>query len=88
MESENEATCSSCGHYDENVSVGIIPYPHDDGMGICPDCVNWAWDMFFSTRFKIIEKNLMPDIAEKFRAWDYEKKVTFVKQLIIKGAMI
>jgi hypothetical protein len=50
--------------------------------------LGWAGTMFYEARFDVLEKQLRPELAEKFRAMSYAKKVLIVAGMIEKGHMI
>jgi NAD-dependent SIR2 family protein deacetylase len=50
--------------------------------------IGWAGQMFYETRFEILEKNLTGSSLEKFRAMTYARKMTIVAKMIEKGLMI
>jgi hypothetical protein len=47
--------------------------------------LGWAGRMFYEARFEVLEKKLRPDLAEKFRAMTYGKKIVVVAGLVEKG---
>lgn len=50
--------------------------------------IGWAGQMFYEARFDVIEKNLRPDLAAKFRAMTYSKKCSIVAGMVEKGYII
>lgn len=50
--------------------------------------LGWAGTTFYEARFDVLEKKLRPDLAEKFKAMPYRKKVAVVAGMIEKGHMI
>ena len=50
--------------------------------------LGWAGRMFYEARFDVLEKQLRPELAEKFRAMSYAKKMLIVAGMIEKGHMI
>jgi len=50
--------------------------------------LGWAGRMFYEARFEVLEKKLRPELAEKFKAMTYAKKVTVIAQMIERGHMI
>lgn len=50
--------------------------------------LGWAGRMFYEARFETLGKSLRPDLAEKFQAMTYAKKVTIVSRMVERGLMI
>lgn len=50
--------------------------------------LGWAGRMFYEARFEVLEKKLRPELAEKFKAMSYAKKVTVIAGMIERGHMI
>lgn len=102
---EDILTCSCCGaglrdSAKENVSFGWVPYPHDQGYGMCRDCggdpeaktrkkkMGWAAATFFEARFEVLQQSLSEENRAKFSAMSYERKCAVVAGLVQKGVII
>jgi len=98
-------TCSCCGKGvwntpEENTHYGEVPYPDDNGFGMCRECggddkaediqdkLGWAGRCFFEARFDVVRRGLNPENQVKWDRWSYEKKVAMVTRLVEKGTMI
>ena len=104
MEKDEILTCGCCGrgvqnNEAENVHFGMIPYPDDNGFGMCRDCggdptakgtkkkLGWAKTCFCEARFPVIRDAL----SDKGKAnWDkatYAKKCFTVFTFVEKGIL-
>lgn len=72
-----EGSCSCCGNR--------RPVK---GTDMCPECIIFAEECFYESRFPIIEENLSPEKAEIFKTWSFQKKKLLVNRCIKKGYMI
>jgi hypothetical protein len=98
-------SCSCCGKgiYDnakENVHFGMIPYPDDNGFGMCVECggdkkskdpkkrMGWGMVTFVEARFDTVRKSLNEKNQKKWDECTWEKKALVVLGLVEKGAMI
>lgn len=105
MEENEIITCGCCGrglqnNAEENTHYGQVPYPDDNGFGMCVECggdkksadfrkrLGWAGETFFDARISVLKKKLNQDNSAKFAAMSYEKQVVIIARLIEKGAMI
>ena len=92
--------CSCCGRYlneDENASAGQIPYPHDNGYGLCLSCggdrssedfktrIGYTGQIFYESRFKVVRDNLDESKQKRFDEMSYERKCILIGTLIEKG---
>lgn len=96
--------CSCCGKgvpdsEEHNVSFRMVPYPHDNGRGMCTECggdknatdikkrLGFAMCAFCEARFDVVRSSLS---AEKQIIWDessYEQKCLFINKIIEKGIL-
>lgn len=104
IEGEEEVVfCTCCGdplNPDENLAKDEVPYPYDEGYGMCKGCggdeksddarkrMGWASTCFFDARIEIIEKQLCDDHVERWEKLSYLRKCDFIMKLIEKGAMV
>lgn len=96
--------CSCCGKdvpndEEHNASFGIVPYPHDNGCGICIECggdknttdikkyLGWAMRTFCEARFDTVRNNLGEKNQKRWDSISYEEKCAFIVRLIEKGIM-
>lgn len=96
--------CSCCGREvpndeEHNVSLGMSPYPHDTGFGMCTECggdkkatdfkkkIGWAACTFYEARFDIARNSLSAETQKKFDASPYELKCAFISRLLEKGIL-
>lgn len=94
--------CLCCGKdvpddEEHNSSSGIVPYPHDDGCGMCIECggdknatdikkyLGWAVCTFYEARFDVARNNLSTENQKKWDGFSYEKKCSFIGRLVKKG---
>jgi len=102
---ETYVTCHCCGrgirdNAEENAHFGQVPYPDDQGFGMCKDCggdakapdikgkLGWAGRCFFEARFDVVRRALSSENQAKWDTWPYERKVALVTRLVEKGSMI
>lgn len=105
MELNDIITCGCCGrglhnNAGENTHFGIIPYPDDEGYGMCVECggdkkskdfrkrLGWAGEAFYDARVEVLRNNLSPENKAKFESMTYERKVVIIVKLIERGSMI
>lgn len=105
MYNDFHLTCSCCGNgllntEEQNAHFGIVPYPNDEGFGMCLECggdpkaaslrkkMGWAKVSFFDARVEILQEKMNPDNAVKFEAMSYAKKCVLITRLIERGSMI
>jgi len=101
----DDLACSCCGcnvpdTYKHNVSFNEVPYPHDNGIGLCRACggdhkaktvrdrLGWAACAFYDCRIEILLNKLSPAAADKLKAMEYAKQCDVVGKMIEKGVMI
>jgi len=97
--------CSCCGHMlrdtaAENCSHGAVPYPFDQGYGMCRRCggdptgpteadrMGWAARAFFETRIALLAQQLSPTNRDKLHAMSYTRQVAVVTRLVQNGSLI
>lgn len=97
--------CSCCGSgikndADENAHFGIVPYPVDEGFGMCLECggdqkaaslrkkMGWAKVSFFDARIEMLREKMNPENLAKFIEMTYARKCWLITKLIERGSMI
>jgi len=83
--------CACCGDAlwpGQNVSEGEVPYPHDQGYGLCAPCDEWGDQVFYETRIERVKAALKPENAAKFDKMSTEAQRAFVARAIERGLMI
>jgi hypothetical protein len=98
-------SCSCCGagilnNAEQNVHFGLVPYPDDQGFGMCKDCggdkdsddikkrMGWGMVTFVEARFDTIRKNLSEKNQKNWDRCSWEKKACIVLDFVEKGVMI
>ena len=100
--------CSCCGASirntaEENVGFGEVPYPHDQGTGMCRNCggddridaetdfkrrIGWAMCVFFEARFDLFRTRLSETNRAKWDALSYEKRCNAIARAVHKGLLV
>ena len=97
-------TCSCCGRglldtEEENVHHGLVPYPDDEGFGLCRECggdpeatevrarLGWAFCALIDARVPIVAKHLTATNRERFLALPYERQALFILRLMEEGKL-
>ena len=84
-------TCSCCGRgirntKEENAHYEQVPYPDDEGFGLCLPCVDWSWNCYADARIPVLRKNLSAENQAKLDSMPLGKQRAIVMKLAEKGA--
>jgi hypothetical protein len=96
--------CDCCGiaitdTEEDNAWYGEVPYPGDQGTGLCRECggdphatdtrkrIGFVVATFVDARVAIVAARLSERYREAFLSADYEKQVRVVLQLVARGAL-
>ena len=97
-------SCSCCGHGledtpEENVAYGEVPYPYDNGYGMCKSCggdkdsddfktfIGFQGQVFFESRFDVIRKALNEENQKKFDELTYDQKCHIIMKALEDGIL-
>lgn len=76
--------CSCCGKFYR----GIWRQEDELGFGTCPECEEWATDIFVSARINLVRKHLSPDNVRRFDAMNKLQKEHVIFKLVNRGVII
>ena len=96
--------CACCGidltdTEKENAWYGEVPYPGDEGTGLCRECggdphaddtrkrIGFVVATFVDARIAIVAARFSEKNREEFLSADYEKQVRVVLRLVARGAL-
>jgi hypothetical protein len=96
--------CACCGialtdSEEDNAWYGELPYPGDQGTGLCRECggdphaddtrkrIGFVVATFVDARIAIVAARLSEGNREEFLSADYEKQVRVVLRLVARGAL-